>query len=260
MSDFFDVIENCRVHYIEVASLDVKCSTKLLSDTPSSQDQFGSHQRVAEAIADLILSEGGDKCIGLEGCWGSGKSTVIELLKKELPSDTNKVLVIDAWAHEGDPLRRTVLERLINGLVDWIPDDQNDTWERKSNELACRIHESTKKSYPILADWAKRIPFLFAFLFPIGIAFVNEGIRKGLTIWRPGIPVAWEFYLGLSLMSSPLIPILNRYIIARKKFSNSTKQHEVVAFWSIFAQKYSTEECTSTITQSLLNHLSSTSS
>jgi len=98
------------------------CLTRLLADTPSSSDEFGSHKQVAKAIAEMIVSEDGGKCIGLEGSWGSGKSTVIKLLEKELPSSTNRVVIIDAWAHEGDRLRRTVLERLIGSLREWMTD------------------------------------------------------------------------------------------------------------------------------------------
>jgi hypothetical protein len=58
-----------------------KCPTRLLSDDPSDIDIFEGkgHQKIADAIADMIIDkdEIGGKTIGLEGNWGSGKSTVI---------------------------------------------------------------------------------------------------------------------------------------------------------------------------------------
>jgi ABC-type Na+ transport system ATPase subunit NatA len=53
----------------------------LLSDFPLSGDEIGgAHGKVASAIFDLISTEKGGKVIGLEGKWGSGKSTIIEIL------------------------------------------------------------------------------------------------------------------------------------------------------------------------------------
>jgi len=71
------------------------CQTRLIEDIPSDEDQFassggvGPHERIAKAIADIVLSpeESGGKMIGLEGGWGSGKSTVVNLLKKQVQSD-----------------------------------------------------------------------------------------------------------------------------------------------------------------------------
>ena len=97
------------------------CSTRLLSDSPAQTDAFGSHERVAKAIAQLMCNDSGGKSIALTGSWGSGKSTVVEMVKTGADPDT-EVFVFDAWAHEGDPLRRTFLEQLIDFFTakEWI--------------------------------------------------------------------------------------------------------------------------------------------
>ena len=60
---------------------DTRCRTVLLSDVPSKEDQFdGRHEKVADAIHELITTEDGGKTIGLEGPWGSGKSTVVGMV------------------------------------------------------------------------------------------------------------------------------------------------------------------------------------
>lgn len=68
-------------------------SRKILRDVPVSEDLFSGHghKRTASALAKTIKEFGNDTCaIGLEGKWGAGKSTIIELARKELDSDKNE--------------------------------------------------------------------------------------------------------------------------------------------------------------------------
>src|SRR6185437_3779744 len=112
-------------------------------DNPSQEDEFRGHphQRVADAVASVILSNEGGRAIGLEGTWGSGKSTVIELVrtrlaKHELSNPTarkSSFFVFDTWAHQSDPLRRVFLEELIRCLEDEaVP---REKWSEKFEEL-----------------------------------------------------------------------------------------------------------------------------
>ncbi len=115
-----------------------RCPTNLLVDSPSDVDEFGPHQRVACAIGDLVRSEKGGRSIGISGKWGAGKSTVLSLLRTELQQLPNHDMwVFDAWAHEGDPLRRTFLESLISFLSKkkWIDESR---WAKRVEELSGR--------------------------------------------------------------------------------------------------------------------------
>ncbi len=98
-------------------SAETSPKVRLLDDAPAAKDAFGSHERLATALAAILTDEPGGKAIALEGGWGSGKSTVVNLLKSSLSDNPgHSLLVFDAWAHEGDPLRRTFLENLIQHL------------------------------------------------------------------------------------------------------------------------------------------------
>ncbi len=135
-----------------MADSQTKCVTRLLSDAPTRKDAF-SHASVADAIAELVTTEIGAKCIGLTGTWGSGKSSVVEILRhklSELGHGNLDVFVFDAWAHQGDPLRRSFLEQLINRLssIRWLK--HPEYWEGKKEELARRTQVTSTTSQPQL--------------------------------------------------------------------------------------------------------------
>ncbi|MCH7685163.1 MAG: hypothetical protein IH899_00525, partial [Planctomycetes bacterium] len=179
-----------------------KCPTFLIDDRPADEDAFGPHQRVADAIADLIESEEeGGKVIGLEGGWGAGKSTVIGFLEKRFAQNQNyKVITFDAWAHEGDPLRRTYLETLIQDLqaTHWV--DQS-TWNDNLQNIANRRKETTTRITPKPTKLGVALA-ISLLLVPLGSAFLAAGLRKGETIGF-GLPSNWPFIIGLSLALAP---------------------------------------------------------
>jgi GNAT superfamily N-acetyltransferase len=133
-----------------------RCPTVLIPDRVAAEDAFG-HSKIAHAIADMILKgEEGGWAIALTGSWGSGKSTVVRLLEEELrDADENvRIFVFDAWAHQGDPLRRTFLETLI----DWCQKEPNWTkeesdWSGVIEALAKRKEKSVVDSTPRLTRW-----------------------------------------------------------------------------------------------------------
>lgn len=127
--------------------------TRLLPDEPADADTLGgTHDRIASAISDLIGSEDGGKAIGLEGGWGAGKSTIVRLVTGKLmeaSAGSTRVAVFDAWAHQGDPLRRTFLEQLIECMQDagWV---DREEWDERAAGLARRRREETHRVIPQL--------------------------------------------------------------------------------------------------------------
>jgi len=181
------------------------CPTHLLSDAPSEEDAF-RHTNVAHAIAQMVLTERGGRAIALTGKWGSGKSTVVTLLAKFLRTCGHEVKVItfDAWAHEGDPLRRSFLEVAIAELADWIGD--KDDWEKRVKILSRRLVITTTKSMPKL----EVIGLLGAFALVLSpVAFQLFGVvTKNVT---GGITTGFWFIFALG--ASPLFVAL--YILLK---------------------------------------------
>lgn len=235
-----------------------KCPTFLIEDTPADEDAFGPHQRVADAIADLIeSSEKGGKVIGLEGGWGAGKSTVVGFLVKRLSQNENyTVISFDAWAHEGDPLRRTYLETLIQELraVKWVDDP---TWKKRREEIAHRRKETTTRITPKPTKLGVALA-VSLLLVPLGSAFLAAGLRAGVGFGKD-LPPNWFFIIGLSLGLSPfwvLLANLVRVIFTRRnKNANSEngqdtsekKSDEETSEWAFLFSRAINETRTETV-------------
>lgn len=132
---------------------------QLIDKSPCKQDLFEGkpHEKLAGVIADNI--EGYKKCkvIGIDGCWGSGKSNVVGLVEKALHSKENAhkyhFFVYDAWGHQTDLPRRTMLEELISDLVNGkekIFDEKN--WEESLQALLAKKKETNTLIVPSISS------------------------------------------------------------------------------------------------------------
>ena len=102
---------------------------EFLPDTPLRADQeqevhFG-HIGIAENLKKVILKCPTPFTIGLFAKWGTGKTTIINILGKKLRETKIAHVVFDVWKHEGDALRRTLLKEITNQLREkgYLPKD-----------------------------------------------------------------------------------------------------------------------------------------
>ncbi len=187
-----------------------RCPTWTIDDAPAAEDVFGSHEPIVDAIRDVIATEPGGRTIGLEGGWGSGKSTVVKLLGDRMASPDSHMVVFDTWAHEGDPLRRSFLEELIRSLTakSWVDEE---TWTNRREELAKRRRVETTRPVAKLekpAIVAGVATAVFAILLPLATALLSAGltadpmsagmVRAGGTIFSL-LAVVFVVVGGLSL-------------------------------------------------------------
>lgn len=206
---------------------DKLCKTHLLDDLPAASDAFassedaGPHQRVANAIAEMIESaEVGGKAIGLEGGWGAGKSTVVRFLSDRFSgNDDYTVVLFDAWAHEGDPLRRTFIEAIVHELCRYGWADKK-RWKKKLEELANRRKKTTTRITPKPTDLGKAMA-ISLLLVPLGTALIAGGFRSGVSL-GVGLPPNWFFCLGLYLVLFPFWVLLYRFVQLRTKVTTLT--------------------------------------
>ena len=191
-----------------------RCPTRLISDTPSAQDVFGSHERVASALSGMVLAEDGGHAIALEGTWGSGKSTVVKLLAKKLEG---KVFEFDAWAHEDDPLRRVFLERLIGFLWDRIPKKKHKEWNQVLLELRAHEKSVTTTSIPSLSSRALVLS-TFVLLAPLSFLQIRWLLDE---LTKPQPRVFWYHWLLVAIYPLvafiPLIAAIGRHATSERK-------------------------------------------
>lgn len=187
-----------------------KIDVKLLTDDATSIDEF-NHSKISDSIGKIILNEDFGKSMALTGTWGSGKSSIVSMLKTTLKDDC-KVFIFDAWAHEGDPLRRTFLESLINYLnsINWVTTKYKD---EKIEYLAKR-----KEVIDITNDFKPtKQGILFAILsllIPPSLGVL--GLFDEIFIKWPD--TAWLILLIAFLISmSPFLMVLIYFIKDKKK-------------------------------------------
>ncbi|WGO97767.1 P-loop NTPase fold protein [Saccharophagus degradans] len=156
-----------------------------------------SHEKVAKQIFDLISQNEHGLTIGLEGPWGTGKTTVANILEGMFNNNTI-VINFDAWAHKGDPLRRIFLENLLTRLRDKY---EIDTSELEKNILGNKKEITiVNNQYP--SFFSKCLAFSML-LIPVGSAILSSVDFKTITL-SPG-EINWLALSGITLTLSPAI-------------------------------------------------------
>ncbi len=91
---------------------------KLLSDQPTEIDSIGgTHEAVADTLRDIICSDLAKPfVIGLFGSWGSGKSSVLKMLKLKSEGQF-RLVIVDAWRKDKDNFLRQFVKSLARSLL-----------------------------------------------------------------------------------------------------------------------------------------------
>ncbi|WNC90228.1 P-loop NTPase fold protein [Paraburkholderia sp. FT54] len=171
---------------------------KLLPDEPAVADSFGAHERIANALATLIDTSEGGKSIRLDGDWGAGKSTVIQILRKRLSGSqqpqreknpSTRTFVYDAWVHSGDGLRRAFFESLVKDLraCEWISpkSDADKMWDKKLSTMAGKRKHVEKLVRPEFSQRTRvaiALSIAGALCYPAVHALISKAVQH-LPAW-----------------------------------------------------------------------------
>ena len=150
---------------------------KFLPDIALTADQerlvrFG-HNSIAENLKQIILNCPTPFTIGLFGKWGTGKTTIINILKKKLQRTKIACVIFDVWKHEDDALRRTFLKEITKQLKKgkYLPNNFELSERLDKNILRefqgkLRLNKSMKKYLFILGGLIVVIASLFLMFWP----------------------------------------------------------------------------------------------
>lgn len=132
---------------------------KILSNSPCNEDLFEGkvHEKLAKIIADEITNDPNCSIIGIDGGWGSGKSNLVGIIERDLQEQNDEIkrkyhfFTYDAWGHQNDLPRRTILEELTSDLADGenaiLPTKE---WKERLKNLLAKQKETTTKTVPRL--------------------------------------------------------------------------------------------------------------
>lgn len=183
-------------------------------------DRVGSHDRVAKAVASVISTNDDLKVIGLLGPWGSGKSTVVRLIQRELKADETletHVFCYDAWLHQSDPPRRAFLETLLQFLIDRDLTTQ-ERWQTQLDILNRQIEDTTTTATPSLTA-AGRLLLLSLFCLPFGMQFIgHDWFEAAFKADSVGF-AKYGFWFGLGLLVVPPLLALLTYLWWRPRWN-----------------------------------------
>jgi KAP family P-loop domain len=112
-------------------------SFRVLLDKPAANPALGFDD-YAQAFADVILHSDPRFAIGIFGDWGSGKTTLMEAIKRELaPSDAVIPVWFNAWRYEREEhLIVPLLDTLREGLAKWALKREDGSEERSQARRA----------------------------------------------------------------------------------------------------------------------------
>lgn len=155
-----------------------------------SEDWFG-HWDLAQVALRILVSVTPPFNVGIFGSWGTGKTSLINLLRSELKNRNIPYVTLDAWKYSADVMRRAFLIKLATDLA-----------PEKIEELEQRLYQDVQETRPPLLSltlcnirsrmwtWLKWIlfrgilPFLFISFVLLFLLFVIYAIWFGLQIYR----------------------------------------------------------------------------
>lgn len=178
-------------------------------------DEF-HHTAIAKGVADLALSSVTPVNIALFGAWGSGKSTLYELMKKraEKQAPRVKVLRYDAWKYGGQELKRNFIQEIADKAE--LKDRSDLDQELMFNQEQSQLH---------LRRWLKnnRGSIGGAFVLALAAAVLWTGIRTGVEKkWMTPKTDFWDIFLShLDQFGLVLAGVLTTLVLGPKALESA---------------------------------------
>lgn len=188
------------------------------NESPSDVDAFKgeSHDRVAQAMHDYIKSNGNHRVIGLDGEFGSGKSSILQMLEKKIVKEKSKtkLWVFDCEQNYQGSIKSNFIEVLtekVTMLLKELSRDKEIADVETNRDIALGRHYSyTKDTRSHISIWA-------VLLIASGV-LAPTFIRDYLIRLHSETPLATSLH-GLYLLActAPGFILLFAYLASRKE-------------------------------------------
>lgn len=170
---------------------------KFLEDAPIGKTTDGFfdfyHKNVAPALRTILENDTCVHTIGLFGRWGTGKSTIVKLLKDDGVTDA-KIIEFDCWKYEKDPLRRQLLLQIAKDLQ--LGKKQIDELEKEFYfSISEKIAERLAISWPHL--WKVGI---FSLPFALAVFLLAWQIYPDPNQWKQLLATSLAFVLAIAFL------------------------------------------------------------
>tara|TARA_R110001583_G_scaffold10746_1_gene49429 strand:+ start:493 stop:4005 length:3513 start_codon:yes stop_codon:yes gene_type:complete len=162
---------------------DLEKSFSFLSDNPVEEDGFSGkgHKRSAKALANAIVHfSDDDRSIGLEGAWGSGKTTVVKMAEKELEREhPNKFsfFTFDLWENQSIEFRRSFLESFLYWSKSSISNKEYKDVENRVKGKTKEIVTTSKREFSVFGYIVMSSVFFLPFLL-LWMSPFSASLRK----------------------------------------------------------------------------------
>src|SRR5215212_3795553 len=98
-----NTIQSTTTNSSEFHKTDVNSTVKIIIDEPAEEDAL-DFKRYSQNLANIIKGTTPQFAVGIFGKWGTGKTTLMRMIEKELIKDIDKdeILTVwfDAWRYE----------------------------------------------------------------------------------------------------------------------------------------------------------------
>lgn len=228
--------------------MDKDLEFKFLSDNPAGKDDPGYfdfyHKNIVPALKNIIENETCVHTIGLFGKWGTGKSTIIKILKSEM---NVPVFIFDTWKYQDDALRRIFLIELVEFLEnEKFSIDKSildNLYKSTSIEKNKTIESGIAKNFlsNIRENWLVIVSFFFIVVWVVVKKYYPNkiiGTISDFVAILSAIPIFFQLFLPvfkevlqdfLHKIIQSISPSIELYkVIEREERLNSPEQFEKV--------------------------------
>jgi len=125
---------------------------KIILDSPSETPALGFNESAA-ALKEIIEGSKPQFVVGIFGTWGSGKTTLMRAIERQLDPSKTIALQFSAWRYEKEPnLIVLLLDVVREGLIKWA--EQNKALQQKALTTASTIGHAI---YSLLAGLSFKV-------------------------------------------------------------------------------------------------------